>query len=108
MSLISEQIAHQNRPTDNGLLERIERDGDNHNLYAVLALISRTADIIQNSDYLNESLEDESWLAFDALDKLRGKLSELLHDEATGVAESNRREDAIADYNDFKRKSESA
>ena len=108
MSHIPYQIARQKHPTDNGLLERIEQDGDNHSLYSVLALISRTADILESSDYLNESLEDEAWVAFDALDKLRGKLSDVLHDEETGVAESNRRVDAIGDYNDFKRKSEAA
>lgn len=108
MSHIPYQIARQKHHTDNGLLERIERDGDNHSLYSVLALISRTADILESSDYLNESLEDEAWIAFDALDNLRGKLSDVLHDEETGVAESNRRADAIGDYNDFKRKSEAA
>lgn len=103
MSMISDQIARQKHPTDNGLLERIERDGSNHSLYSVLALISRTADILESSDHLNTSLEDETWIAFDALDKLRGKLSDVLHDEETGVAESNRRADAIGDYNDMRR-----
>lgn len=103
MSHITYQIARQKRPTDNGLLERIERDGDNHSLYSVLALISRTADILEKSDYLNESLEDESWLAFDALDKLRGKLSDILYEDEAGITAENIRCNEINDYYDMRR-----
>lgn len=103
MSHIPYQIAHQKHPTDNGLLERIERDGDNHSLYAVLALISRTADILESSGYLNEILEDESWIAFDALDKLRGKLSDIIYEDETGITADNRRCNEINDYYDMRR-----
>ena len=103
MSHIPYQIARQKRPTDNGLLERIERDGDNHSLYAVLALISRTADILESSDYLNERLEDEAWVAFDALDKLSGRLSTILYEDEAGITADNRRCNEINDYNDMRR-----
>ncbi|MCX5616020.1 hypothetical protein NQF87_03395 [Bombella sp. TMW 2.2559] len=107
MSLISEQIAHQNHPTDNGLLERVE-NGRNPSKRAVLALISRTADVLDKNDWLNECLEDEAYVAFDALDKLRGKLSDCIDEDDTGVTEVKRREDAIRQRHDYNRKSEAA
>lgn len=107
MSLIPHQTKGQRRPTDNGLLERIESERCPSN-YAVLALITRAADILEKNDYLNECLEDESYVAFDALDKLRGKLSERLDEDESGIAAMKRREDAIRNRHDYIRKSEAA
>ena len=102
MSLISEQIAHQNRPTDNGLLERVERDR-HPSSFALLALISRSADILEKSDHLNTSLEDETWITFDALDTLRGRLSTILYEDETGITAENSRCDEINDYYEMRR-----
>lgn len=102
MSLISEQIAHQNRPTDNGLLERVERDR-HPSSFAMLALISRCADVLERDDYTNERLEEDHYVAFTALDVLRGKLSECLHEDETGLTAQKRREDAIRAYHDERR-----
>ena len=101
MSLISGQIAHQNRPTDNGLLERVERDR-HPSSFAVLALISRTADILEKNDTLNERVEDEAWIAFDALDKLRGKLSDILYEDEAGITAENKRRNRIYAYYDMR------
>ncbi len=99
MSMLSNQIAHQNRPTDNGLLERIERDR-HPSSFAVLALISRTADILEKNDTLNERVEDEAWIAFDALDKLRGRLSTILYEDEAGITAENKRRDKAYAYYD--------
>lgn len=101
MSLISEQIAHQNRPTDNGLLERVERDR-HPSSFAVLALISRAADILKKNDALNERVEDEAWIAFDALDKLRGRLSAILYEDEAGITAENKQRDRIYAYYDMR------
>ncbi|MUH03154.1 hypothetical protein GM609_06565 [Bombella sp. ESL0387] len=101
MSLISEQIAHQNRPTDNGLLERVERDR-HPSSSALLALISRVADILEKNDTLNKRVEDETWIAFDALDKLRGKLSTILYEDEAGITAENKRHDKIYAYYDMR------
>ena len=101
MSMLSNQIAHQNRPTDNGLLERVERDR-HPSSFAVLALISRTADILEKNDTLNERVEDEAWIAFDALDKLRGRLSDILHEDEAGITAENQRRDKVYAYYDMR------
>ena len=101
MSMISEQIAHQNRLTDNGLLERVERDR-HPSSFALLALISRTADILEKNDTLNERVEDETWIAFDALDKLRGRLSTILYEDETGITAEDQRRDKIYAYYDMR------
>ncbi|MCX5614412.1 hypothetical protein [Bombella saccharophila] len=101
MSLISEQIAHQNRPTDNGLLERVERDR-HPSSFALLALISRAADILEKNDTLNERVEDETWITFDALDKLRGKLSTILYEDEAGITAANKQLDSIYTYYDMR------
>ncbi|MBA5726941.1 hypothetical protein [Bombella mellum] len=107
MSTISDQIARQKRPTDNGLLERVE--GDRHpSSLTLLALISRTADILEKNDTLNERAEDETWIAFDALDKLRGQLSTILYEDEAGMTAHDLREDAVRNHHDCTRKSEAA
>ncbi|WP_248460593.1 hypothetical protein [Parasaccharibacter sp. TMW 2.1888] len=99
MSMISEQIAHQNRPTDNGLLERVERDR-HPSSFAVLALISRVADILERNDYTSERMEDEHYVAFTALDTLRGKMSQSLYEDEMGITDMNKRQDEIGAYYD--------
>lgn len=101
MSMISEQIAHQNRPTDNGLLERVERDR-HPSSFAVLALISRVADILEKNDALNERAEDEAWIAFDAMDKLRGRLSTILYEDEAGITAENQWHDKVYAYYDMR------
>ncbi|MPV99846.1 hypothetical protein [Bombella apis] len=101
MSMISEQIAHQKRPTDNGLLERVERDR-HPSSFALLALISRVADILEKNDTLNERVEDETWIAFDALDKLRGRLSAILYEDEAGITAENQQHDKVCAYYDMR------
>ncbi|MCX5615380.1 hypothetical protein NQF87_00070 [Bombella sp. TMW 2.2559] len=107
MNAIESQISRTKRPSDSGLLERVE-NGRNPSKRAVLALISRTADVLDKNDWLNECLEDETYVAFDALDKLRGKLSDCIDEDDTGVTEVKRHEDAIKQRHDYNRKSEAA
>ncbi len=104
MDMIKRQIDCQKLPFDNGLLERVE--GVNPSLYALAALISRTADILEKNGYLNDCFEDENYLAFDALDKLRGKFIDRLHEDETGITAANECENAIRDRHDYNRKSE--
>lgn len=106
MFMIKRQISRQKRPSDNGLLERVE--GGNPSLYALAALISRVADLLEKDSYLTECLEDEAYVAFDALDKLRGKFLENMYEDETGITAANQREDAIRDRHDYNRKSEAA
>lgn len=102
MSMIFHQIARQKRPTDNGLLERIENDR-RPSSYAVLALLSRAADILEKNDYISERMEDDHYAAFTALDTLRGKMSKALHEDESGITSINNRDDTIRRYHDEKR-----
>lgn len=102
MTHIVSQIAGEELPTDKGLLERIEADR-NPSPFAMLALISRCADVLERDDYTNERLEEDHYVAFTALDVLRGKLSECLHEDETGLTAQKRREDAIRAYHDERR-----
>ncbi len=101
MSMLSDQIANQKRPTDNGLLERVERDR-HPSSFAVLALISRVADILEKNDTLNERVEDEAWIAFEALDKLRGRMSTILYEDEAGITAENKRRNRIYAYYDMR------
>lgn len=106
MDMIKRQIARQKRPSDNGLLERVE--GGNPSLYALAALIDRVSDILEKDSYLTECLEDETYVAFDALDKLRSKFIERLYEDETGITAEKQRENAIRDRHDYNRKCEAA
>lgn len=100
-------IVRQRRPTDNGLLERIENDR-NPSQSDMRSLISRVADILERNDYLNDCFEDETYMAFDALDKLWGKMSDHLYEDQTGITAEKQRENTIRDRHDYNRKSEAA
>lgn len=107
ISMIANQIARQKRPTDKGLLERVEADKIPH-LYDLLALISRVADVLEKDFYLTKFMEDEAYVAFDALDKLRGKFIDRLHEDETGITAEKQRENAIRDHHDYNRNSKEA
>lgn len=105
--MISHQIAGQKRPTDDGLLERIENERYPSNC-AVLALLSRVTDILETNDYISERMEDDHYVAFTALDTLRGKMSEAIDEDESGITEHKKREDAIRSRHDYSCKSEAA
>lgn len=105
--MISDQIARQKRPMDNGLLERVERDR-HPSSFALLALISRVADILEVNGYTSERMEDDHHAAFTALDMLRGKMSQSLYEDEAGITAHALREDAVRNHHDCTRKSEAA
>ncbi len=99
MNLIEHQIIGTSRASDNGLLERIESN-PRRSAYDMLALITRCANLLERDDYIIERLEDDQYIAFNALDILRGRLSDCISDDETGRTEERAKEDAVRNYHD--------